>query len=84
MTDTETAYRVTADEIRTIVERIERLDQEKADIAETVKEVFAEAKGRGYSTAILRKVIARRKKEADELAEETALLEMYENALEGK
>lgn len=82
MTDTDT-YRVAADEIRTIVERVERLESERKDLAETIKEVFAEAKSRGYDTAILRKVIARRKREADDLAEEAAVLEMYEQALGG-
>lgn len=78
MTDT---YRVAADELRAFIERVERLNAEKADIAETTKEVFAEAKAQGYDTAVLRKVIARRKREADDLAEEAAVLEMYEQAL---
>lgn len=73
--------RVAADELRAFVERIERLNSEKADIAEATKEVFAELKGRGYSPAIVRKVIARRKRDRDELAEESAILELYEGAL---
>lgn len=84
MTDTETAYRAEACEIRTIVERIENLTSEKQDIAEAIKDVFAEATGRGYDSRILRKVIADRKKDRDALAEERAVQEMYENALEGK
>ena len=74
-------YRVTADELRQFIERIERLDQEKKDIAEQQKEVMAEAKGRGYDTKILRKVIALRKREPDDIAEEEAVLEMYKEAL---
>jgi uncharacterized protein (UPF0335 family) len=75
------SYRVTADELRAFVERIERLDAEKKDIAEQQKEVMAEAKGRGYDIKVLRKIIALRKREADDVAEEEAVLEMYKEAL---
>ncbi len=74
-------YSVTADELRAFVERWERLDQEKADIADAQKEVMAEAKGRGYDTKVLRRVIALRKRDKDDLAEEEAVLEMYKEAL---
>ena len=74
-------YRVTADELRQFVERYERLEQEKKDIAEAQKEVMAEAKGRGYDTKVLRKVIALRKRDKDDIAEEEAVLEMYKEAL---
>jgi uncharacterized protein (UPF0335 family) len=74
---------VTGEELRQFIERIERLSAEKQDIAETIKEVFAEAKGRGYDAAVLRKVIARMKRDRDDLAEEEAVLEMYETALRG-
>ncbi|MGB7316716.1 MAG: DUF2312 domain-containing protein [Planktotalea sp.] len=77
----DTSYRVTADELRQFVERLERLDQEKKDLAEQSKEVMAEAKGRGYDTKVLRKVIALRKREPDDIAEEEAVLEMYKEAL---
>jgi len=74
-------YRVTANELRQFVERIERLDAEKKDLAEQQKEVMAEAKSRGYDTKVLRKIIALRKREADDIAEEEAVLEMYKEAL---
>jgi uncharacterized protein (UPF0335 family) len=74
-------YRVTADELRQFIERVERLEQEKKDIAEQVKEVMAEAKGRGYDTKVMRKLIALRRREADDIAEEESLLEMYREAL---
>ena len=77
----DTSYRVTADELRQFIERLERLDQEKKDIAEQQKEVMAEAKGRGYDTKVIRKVIALRKREPDDIAEEEAVLEMYKEAL---
>lgn len=83
MSDTsiDTSYRVTADELRQFIERIERLDAEKKDLAEQQKEVMAEAKGRGYDTKIMRKVIALRKRDSDDIAEEEAVLEMYKEAL---
>lgn len=74
-------YRVTANELRQFVERIERLDAEKRDLADQQKEVMAEAKARGYDTKVLRKVIALRKREPDDIAEEEAVLEMYKEAL---
>lgn len=77
----DTTYRVTADELRQFVERWERLEAEKKDIADQQKEVMAEAKGRGYDTKVLRKVIAVRKRDADDLAEEAAVFEMYCEAL---
>jgi uncharacterized protein (UPF0335 family) len=76
-------YRVSAEEMRQIIERYERLEAEGADIADQKKEVMAEAKGRGYDTKILRKIIARRKREPDDIAEEEAVLEMYLEALGG-
>lgn len=83
MNDTisDASYRVTADELRQFVERIERLDAEKKDLAEQQKEVMAEAKGRGYDTKVLRKIIALRKRDSDDIAEEEAVLEMYKEAL---
>ena len=75
------AYPVTADELRQFVERFERLDVEKKDIADQQKEVMAEAKARGYDTKVLRKVIALRKRSADDIAEEEAVLDMYRAAL---
>jgi uncharacterized protein (UPF0335 family) len=78
---TEQSYRVTADELRQFIERLERLDSEKKDIADQQKEVMAEAKGRGYDTKVMRKVIAMRKRDKEDLAEEEAVLDMYKEAL---
>jgi uncharacterized protein (UPF0335 family) len=75
------SYRVTADELRQFVERFERLEMEKKDLADQQKEVMAEAKSRGYDTKVLRKVVALRKREPDDIAEEEAVLEMYKEAL---
>ncbi|NDR59437.1 DUF2312 domain-containing protein [Aliiruegeria sabulilitoris] len=74
-------YKVAAGELRQFIERYERLEAEKKDIAEQQKEVMAEAKARGYDTKVLRKVIALRKREPDDIAEEEAVLEMYKEAL---
>jgi len=75
------AYAVTADELRQFIERYESLEAEKRDIAEQMKEVMAEAKGRGYDTRVMRKVIALRRRKPDDIAEEEAVLEMYKAAL---
>jgi uncharacterized protein (UPF0335 family) len=74
-------YRVTAEELRQFIERWERLEAEKKDIADQQKEVMAEAKGRGYDTKVMRKVIALRRREPDDIAEEEAVLDMYKQAL---
>ncbi len=74
-------YTVAAAELRQFIERYEHLEAERKDIADQQKEVMAEAKGRGYDTKILRKVIALRKRDKDDLAEEEAVLEMYKAAL---
>lgn len=75
------AYAVTADELRQFIERFEQLEAEKKDVADQQKELMAEAKGRGYSTAAMRKIVAMRKRKPDELAEEEAVLELYKTAL---
>ncbi|PHR61323.1 MAG: hypothetical protein COA47_05935 [Robiginitomaculum sp.] len=77
----EKAFRVTADELRSFIERFERLAIEKQDIADHQKEVMAEAKSRGYDTKTLRRIIALRKKDPQEIAEEDAILDMYKEAL---
>ncbi len=74
-------YRVAADELRSFIERIERLDAEKKDIADQQKEVMAEAKGRGYDTKVMRKLVTMRKKDPAEISEEEAVLELYREAL---
>lgn len=75
------AYAVTADELRQFIERFEQLEAEKKDVAEQQKELMAEAKGRGYDTKVLKKVVALRKRKPDDIAEEEAVLDMYKAAL---
>ena len=68
-------------QLRALVERIERLEEEKKSIAGDIKEVYAEAKANGFDTKILRKVISLRKKEATEREEEQSMLDLYLQAL---
>ncbi len=68
-------------ELLSFVERIERLEEEKKDIADQIKEVMAEAKGRGYHTASIRKIVQIRRKNPDDRAEEEAILDLYLTAL---
>ena len=69
------------EKLRLTVERIERLEAEKKEIAEQIKEVYGEAKALGYDTKALRTVIKLRKQDRDERAEQEAILEVYMDAL---
>ena len=81
MSDLDSSYRVTSDELRQFIERIERLDSEKKDLMAQQKEVMAEAKGRGYDTKIMRRLIGMRRRDQADVAEEEAILDMYRQAL---
>lgn len=81
MNDSNSAYNVTADELRQFVERYEQLESEKKDVSATQKELMLEAKGQGYDTKVLKKLVALRKRDADSIAEENAVLELYKSAL---
>lgn len=72
---------VAADQLRAIVERIERLEEEKKAIADDVKEVYAEAKANGYDTKTLRRIVSLRKVETAERQEQEAMLDLYMHAL---
>lgn len=74
-------YGIAADELRQFIEQYEQLEAEKKDIAEQQKEIMTEAKARGYDTKVMRKIIAMRKRDRDDLSEEEAILEMYKTAL---
>lgn len=73
--------RVAREELRSFVERFERLEEEKQEVMAHQKELMAEAKGRGYDTGVMRKLIALRKKDPQKLSEEEAILELYRQAL---
>ncbi|MBD3845993.1 DUF2312 domain-containing protein [Bosea sp. RAF48] len=72
---------VQGDQLKSIVERIERLEEEKKTIADDIKEVYAEAKGNGYDVKVLRKVVALRKRDLEERKEEEAILDLYLQAV---
>ena len=73
--------RVAADELRLLIERAERLEEEKKGIADDIKDVMAEAKSRGYDVKAIRKILSIRKKKREEYQEEEAILETYLHAL---
>ncbi|MBX9844880.1 MAG: DUF2312 domain-containing protein [Xanthobacteraceae bacterium] len=72
---------VAADQLKSIIERIERLMEEQAGLAADIKDVFAEAKANGFDVKVLRKIISLRRKDHDERQEEEAILELYLQAL---
>jgi uncharacterized protein (UPF0335 family) len=71
MTDT------TNNQLQSVIERIERMEVEKAAVAEDIKQIYLEAKGNGFDTKIIRKVIAMRKKTVEEREAERAMIELY-------
>lgn len=72
---------VAADELKQFIERLERLEEEKANIGNDIKEVFAELKGRGFDVKAVRSILRIRKKDHAERQEEEAMLELYMQAL---
>ena len=70
-----------ADELRQFIERFEHLEAEKKDITEQQKDIMSEAKARGYDTKVIRVIIAMRKRDKNDLAEEEAVLDLYLSAL---
>jgi uncharacterized protein (UPF0335 family) len=78
---TDQAYEVTADELRQLVDRIETQNARIEDETEARKEIYAEVKARGYCTKTIRKIVALRKRNADEIAEADAIEAMYREAV---
>lgn len=72
---------IAADELRLLIERVERLSEEKQGITDDIKDVYAEAKSRGYDAKVIRKVVAIRKRKREDVQEEAAILETYLSAL---
>lgn len=77
----ETGESIAADQLKAFIERIERLEEEKAGVAGDIKEIYAEAKGTGFDTKAIRRIISLRKKDSSERQEEEAILELYMQAL---
>ena len=72
---------ITADQLRGYVERVERLEEEKAEVAATIRDVMAEAKAEGFDAKVLRQVLKLRNLDAQDRAEQESLLELYMRAL---
>jgi uncharacterized protein (UPF0335 family) len=72
---------IAGERLKSLIERIERLEEEKRALAEDIKEVYSEAKGSGFDTKIIRQIIRIRKRDQDELDEEETLLDVYKRAL---
>lgn len=72
---------IARDQLRSIVERIERLEEEKKTISDDIKEVYGEAKGNGFDVKTLRQVVRLRKQDREERAEQEAMLDLYLHAL---
>lgn len=79
--NSEPAAKYAADQIRSIIERVERLEEEKSGIASDIRDIYAEAKGNGFDTKALRTIVRMRKMDANERQEQEALLETYMQAL---
>ena len=69
--------------LKSLIERIERLEEDKAAVANDLKEVYAEAKGEGFDTKIVRKVVRLRKQDTAKRQEEEALIDLYISAIGG-
>lgn len=80
-TDEQPATRFAKDQLRSIVERIERLEEEKKSLADDVRDIYAEAKGNGFDVKALRAIVRLRKQDANERAEQETILETYMLAL---
>lgn len=72
---------IARDQLRSIVERIERLEQEKKDLSDDIKEVYGEAKGNGFDVKTLRQIVRLRKQDSEQRSEEEAMLDLYMEAL---
>lgn len=72
---------IAKDQLKAFIERIEKLEEEKKAIADDIKDVYAEAKSTGFDAKMMRKVVALRKQDANERAEQEAVLETYMQAL---
>lgn len=72
---------IAGERLKSLIERIERLEEEKRTLSEDIKEVYAEAKGTGFDPKIMRQIIRIRRRDKDELDEEETLLDVYKRAL---
>ncbi|MCP4825527.1 MAG: DUF2312 domain-containing protein [Shimia sp.] len=80
-TSSDAQFGVTGQELKQFIERVERLELEKTEVAEQIKEVFAEMKGRGFDVKAIRTIIRERKQDPNDVAEQEAVIDMYKSAL---
>ena len=80
-TSLDNSYRVTGEELRQFIERYEHLEAERKDLLDQQKEVLAEARNRGYDIRVVRKLMAIRRRDPQEVSEEDAVLQLYKDAL---
>lgn len=78
---TDSSQTVAAGQLRALIERIERLEEEKKTISDDIKDVYAEAKGNGFDTKAIRTIVRLRKQDAQERQEAESILDLYMNAL---
>lgn len=81
MTNAGVSGGVAAGQIKSIIERVERLEEEKAALAGDIKEIYAEAKGNGFDVKVLRQIVRIRKQDSAERQEQEAILDLYMHAL---
>jgi uncharacterized protein (UPF0335 family) len=72
---------VAGEQLRSIIERVERLEEEKRSLSDDIKEVYAEAKGNGFDTKTIRKIVALRRVDDDKRKEAQAMLDLYAHAI---
>ncbi|MBO9477244.1 DUF2312 domain-containing protein [Shimia sp. R11_0] len=80
-TSSDAQYSVTGQELLQFIERVERLEEEKKEVSEQIKEVFAEMKGRGFDVKAIRTILRERKQDPNDVAEQEAVIDMYKSAL---
>jgi uncharacterized protein (UPF0335 family) len=80
-TSSDSQYGVTGQELKQFIERVERLEEEKKEVSEQIKEVFAEMKGRGFDVKAIRTILRERKQDPNDIAEQEAVIDMYKAAL---
>ncbi|ACS51959.1 MULTISPECIES: DUF2312 domain-containing protein [Bartonella] len=80
-TVTDQTHAISVNQLRSFIERIERLEEEKKTISDDIKDVYTELKGSGFDSKAVRSIIRLRKKEEHERMEEEAIIELYKNAL---
>ena len=81
ITGGDNAAPIAADQLKSIIERVERLEEDKKTVSDDIKEIYLEAKGSGFDVKIIRKIVARRKRDREEVEREEQLIDLYEHNL---